>query len=750
MFSGAAKILLLTMFLVSGESVLQAQDQVTRPKVGLALSGGGAKGIAHIGVLKVMEEAGLRPDFISGVSMGSIVGGLYAIGYSADDLKEIVKSIDWNLLLSDNIPENKVIFLEKHYFNNSILKLPVTRYRISLPSGLINGQQIESALSNLIWPAANINDFSKLPIPFMCVGTDISTCKKVDITGGYLADAMRASMAVPSVFTPFTIDTIMYVDGGMVRNFAVTELKQMGADIVIGSYTGGRLVEEEKLNSLSGVMEQIAFYAGYYDSQDQMNHLDILIKPKLNDITMFAFNYADTIIGRGYRAALPFKDYFRKLADSLNRTEPQKEIENILGRKYYSFDKIESAGNSIISDDQILGVLGIEPGEDVDKLLLSERIELLYGKGWFEKVKYRIKQQNDSLFLLIDCQEKPRVMLTGSLHYDNYTKAGIILGFSGENLLTQRSKIHIDSYIGDYFRLRFKYLQFIDRNQKYGISADIYAEKNLLPGVYISGNLNEGKFYNSFYNLTLHGRVGLNQMFSISGGIDRTDLRPNMLIIPSIKRLSADFLTYSFDYSINTLDTKHFPNRGSYSFLTAGTSLPLSIILNNGTVKTKFTTRDPGEYSFERFYTLRVGLKQYYSPGKKWTFSLAANGLLITDTLSNQNNFYFLGGTEPTGIRSVAMSGYNSHEVASKKFAGAGADADFEVIRNVHLNFGANAFFVQEASAGDSFSLFTGYNLGAGYLSIVGPIKAGIMYSNYRYQSNSSKIKGYVSLGYNF
>jgi len=262
-FALQAIFFLYTAILFIPFNPASGQDTPKRPKVGLALSGGGAKGIAHIGVLKVMEEAGLKPDYISGVSMGSIVGGLYATGYTADSLEKIVRSIDWDLMLSDNIPENKVIFLEKRYFNNNILSLPVTKNKILLPAGLIRGQQIESTLSRYAWPAATISDFSKLPIPFMCMGTDISTCRNVEIKNGYLADAMRASMAVPSIFTPLRIDTILFVDGGMIRNFAVQEVRDMGADIVIGSYTGGKLYSGDELNSITGLMSQIALNTGY-------------------------------------------------------------------------------------------------------------------------------------------------------------------------------------------------------------------------------------------------------------------------------------------------------------------------------------------------------------------------------------------------------------------------------------------------------------------------------------------------------
>src|SRR5450759_3276554 len=147
-----------------------AQKVQKRPGIGLVLSGGGAHGIAHIGVIKVMEEAGLRPDIITGVSMGSIIGGMYSLGYSADSLQKIFKSINWKQILSNKIPENKVIFLEKSHFSNSIISLPLSFRKVILPSGLINGQQVENTLSFYAWPAADINDLSKLPIPFLCLG----------------------------------------------------------------------------------------------------------------------------------------------------------------------------------------------------------------------------------------------------------------------------------------------------------------------------------------------------------------------------------------------------------------------------------------------------------------------------------------------------------------------------------------------------------------------------------------------------
>jgi len=152
--------LLLTAFILAvSTSLLPAQEIAVRPKLGLALSGGGAKGLAHLGVIKVMEEAGLKPDYITGVSMGSIVGGLYALGYSADSIATMFRAYNWDAALSDRIPENKIIFLEKRHYFNSLISLPITRTAIRIPAGLINGQMIESGLNHYFWPAAHISDF---------------------------------------------------------------------------------------------------------------------------------------------------------------------------------------------------------------------------------------------------------------------------------------------------------------------------------------------------------------------------------------------------------------------------------------------------------------------------------------------------------------------------------------------------------------------------------------------------------------
>ena len=717
-----------------------------------AESGGGAHGIAHIGVIKVMEEAGLRPDYITGVSMGSIIGGMYSLGYSADSLQKIFGRLNWKLILSNKIPENKVIFLEKNHFSNSAVSLPLVFRKVILPSGLINGQQVENTLSYYAWPAADINDFSKLPIPFLCVATDIISYSKVILRTGYLPDAIRASFSVPSIFTPLKIDSLLLLDGGLIRNFAATEAKAMGADIIIGSYVGFNGYKVDKLQTVGGIMEQIAMFRSLDDYESEKKLVDVLIKPETTGLSVFGFDNSDSLIQRGYLAALPFKAYFKKLADSLNAIGIQEPLKNIFDKKDYTFNKINITGNKSYSEDQIRGVLDINPGQKVNRSMLTERIELLYGKAWFDKVKYRIIPRNDSLILVIDCIEKPQSMLYGSVHYDNSLQSGLIFEISLKNMLTQRSMINFRSRIGQYFRLDLSYLQFIDKNQVYGLSANVYSDNTLIPMLELRGDRGDVISRNFTPELTLNRRIGLNNMMSISESFENTNLIVRYISDVSLKNLSFNYLTTTYNYQINSLDNKHFPDKGTKLNFSASTSRLQFATVRTDSSRSVLRWSKYSLFSSNRFYTFHGTIDHYYSPTSKTTFSFGGDILFTTgtDSISKQNNYNLLGGFESVNKRSIPMIGFQANEIAVYKLAGFRTSFDIEPVESFHLNIMANIFLVQEAYRSKGFSLLSGLGIGAGYMSIIGPIKIGLMYGNYRKELYFHKIKGYISIGYNF
>ena len=741
----------MCLFFITSTSDLFAQKDQTRPRVGLVLSGGGAHGIAHLGVIKVMEEAGLRPDFITGVSMGSIVGGMYSLGYSADSIHKIFKTINWKLILSNKIPQNKVIFLEKDHFSNSVISLPLSSRKVVLPSGLINGQQAENMLSFFAWPAADINDFSKLPIPFICVATDIVNYKKIDLKTGYLPDAIRASFSVPSIFTPLRIDNMLLLDGGLIRNFAASEAREMGADIIIGSYVGFNGYKEDKLLSVSGIMEQIAMFRSLDDFENEKKIVDVLIRPNTDKLSIFQFENVDSLIERGYQAALPYKEYFKKLADSLNKIGPQSPLGQILGKKSYTFQKVEIKGNKTYSEEQISGVLDIRAGQKVDKYILSDRIELLYGKAWFDKVKYRVVSRNDSLILAIDCIEKPAAMLYGAVHYDNTLQSGLVVELSVKNLITPRSVLNLGARIGQYFRIDINSLQFIDRNQVFGVSANFYAENTMLPLLELKEEKGEVISRNFTPGLSLNKRIGLNNLMCLSVNLENQNLILHYISDLHLKSYSYTYITAGYDYKINTLDTRNFPNKGSVLNVSASTSKLQFSDIKTDTYNFDFSPNHQGEFLFNRFYTIHGSIDHYYSMPGNLTLSFGGDLLYTSksDSIIKRNNFYLLGGIESSSKRSIPMVGFQSNEIPVKNLAGFRASLDLKVLEDFHLNFMANIFAIQEAGRENGFSILSGAGVGAGYMSIIGPIKIGMMYGNYKNEVYFNKFKGYISIGFN-
>src|SRR6187402_3391148 len=190
-----------------------------RPKIGLTLSGGGAKGLMHIGILEAIDSAGLKVDFITGTSMGSVVGGLYASGYSGNDIEAIARDLDWNILFSTAPRLNAIGIEEKDEFNKYALEVPFENGKFKIGTGIIEGQELWLKFAELFYPVYDISDFSKLPIPFKCIGTDVSTGDAVVMERGNIITCIRASMAIPGIFTPVQYEGKTLLDGGVVNNF---------------------------------------------------------------------------------------------------------------------------------------------------------------------------------------------------------------------------------------------------------------------------------------------------------------------------------------------------------------------------------------------------------------------------------------------------------------------------------------------------------------------------------------------------
>jgi len=740
----------LTLFLCC--IAVSAQVSPGRPKVGIALSGGGSHGIAHIGVLKVMEEAGLYPDLITGVSMGSVIGSHYALGYSLDSLQKVLKSIDWDMMLSDKIPENKVIFQEKRYFFNSLASLPLGKGSINLPAALINGQQIDNMLNYYLWPAADISDFSEMPLPFLCLGTDILTASKVVLKEGYLPKAVRGSMAIPSVFTPVWIGNHLIVDGGVIRNIAATELKEMGADIIIGSYVGFHPSPVERMESVTNIMKQVAMFTSHHDYESEKQFMDILIEPDVKDFSSFVFDNVDTLVERGYRAALPFKEQFARIADSLNKYGQRKQPESLLRKQVYIFDEIEVEGNERTPEDKILGLLDIETGESVTKDKITESIELLYGKALFDKITYRIEPRDDNLVLVIECLEKAPNMIYGSLHYDNSLSSGMLLSVVFRNILSTGLTVNLDTYLGQYLKVNLNAQQYLDRYQKFALAFNLNTETTKLLQVSLNDETGAMTGRDIKTGFSINNRLGLNHMMSLSGDYKVMYLSPGYISPSGLRRLRYNYLTASYNYRVNTLDNKHYPRSGVVFNLSAEISKLTSGVIRTDTSRLTINEGDISDLSFERFFTFYGDLRNYFSPGQNVTLCFKAAGLFISKnkTALAANNFYMLGGIEQVSGRSIPLTGFHPLQIPVSRAAGIGFETNVTLAQDLYLSLHSDFFVIQEPGNISGFSLLGGYGAGIGYMTIAGPIKLGVMHGIYNKEIFYPPVKGYLSIGFRF
>ena len=447
--------------------VLFAQKQ---PKVGLVLSGGGAKGFAHAGVLKEIEKAGLQIDYIGGTSMGAIVGGLYAAGYSPGQIEKVIEEADFMKLLQDKVNRVSKPFFVKQHGEKYALTLPVKNGRLVLPFGLSRGQNVINFLTELLTPVEGITDFSKLPIPFYCVGTNIETGKEVILEKGSLPLALRASGAFPSLLNPIDINGQLLVDGGVVNNFPVDVMKTKDVDLVIGVDVQGQLLKREELSSVASILLQIVNFQMYKKSDEQSKLLDFTLRPDVLEYSLISFDKKKEIIDKGKRVAKPNKFVFDSIA-KLQKIK-KKRTQIVLKKDKFLVDKILIKGNEHYTDNYILGKLQLEEGDSISYKDISKKINLLSATNNFERINYHFEKSILGKKLEVTVKEdNVKSHVRFGIHYDHLYKTAVLLNYNHRKLLMQNDEFNFDLGVGDCFRYKLDY--FIDNGliPSYGFSS---------------------------------------------------------------------------------------------------------------------------------------------------------------------------------------------------------------------------------------------------------------------------------------
>ena len=576
---------LISILSISVSAYSQDTTSVKRPKVGLVLSGGGAKGAAHIGVLKYIEEAGIPIDYIAGTSMGSIVGGMYALGYSADEILDIISAVDWDRLISNNVERRKISYTNKVESCSQLVTIPFSvgtdqeelqkrSFKNSLPTGIVSGDNLINLFNSLSVGYSDPVDFNDLPTPFLCIATNVINGDADVLDKGVFSKSLRASMAIPVLFDPVKIDETLYADGGLVNNFPAEQCRAMGADFVIGvSMSPGLETDPDKLSSIFSQVKQLKEIITDKEFENYHKLCDIFISPDLKGVGMLSFDAESVarVTGSGYEAAAMHEADFQALKDKLGvgetRDREVKKAVNILQDKVL-ISSIEMNGVEKDIEKWMRRRCTVKAGEQVCKEDIDKSVAFYYGTGNYDSITYTLHEDpaaENAYILRFKFVENPPHDLGIGFRFDSQDMLSVMLHAGINSNRMSGFKTDISTKLGSN--------QWVNANFSYG--------HMLYPRINLSYNFRNSeldaydmdelvmnmKFLQHKFRLYLSQNYS--RTFSIGFGLESEILTPRKVMYLNHEALNADF------QRLNTLGSfayLHYDNLNKPSFATRGIS----------------------------------------------------------------------------------------------------------------------------------------------------------------------------------
>ncbi len=744
------KILFIVFVMVAGISFSQ-EGKTDDLKVGLVLSGGGAKGLAHIGVLKMIEEAGIRIDYIGGTSMGAIIGALYASGYSAKQLDSIFMQTNFGTLIQDDIPRGSKTFYEKQESEKYALILPFENFKVGLPSGLSKGQNIYNLLSKLTSHVSDISDFGQLPIPFFCVATDMESGKEVILDRGYLPQAVVASGALPSIFRPVIINDTVLIDGGVVNNYPVDEVRAKGMDLIIGVDVQDSLKNRNQLQSAFQVLVQINNFRTIDDMIEKRKKTDVYIHPDIKNFSVLSFDEGRNIIDEGSESATVYMDELEEIA---RRQKPFERKEMVFKKlDTIVIDIVEVEGNEKYTRGYVMGKLKLKPPSTLLYSEFSEGINNLSATGNFQSINYKfVTDAKGRNILRINLQENnSQMFLRFGIHYDDLFRTAALVNLTRKRLLTNNDIASLDLIAGDNLRYNFEY--YIDKGYYWsvGFNSKYHFFETGVPYSFVSADTEDG-FSNPFpvNNLAIKYSDFTNQLYF------ETVFRRTFILGAGAEHKYLRYLSETIGTDSNNLPRTVFESTNYYSAFG---------FLKYDSYDNSFFPKTGVYFSGDfHWYLMARGMNTAFRP-----FSIAKAKMGYAQTLLNHFSMHLtaeggfkLGGNE-TSTLDFALGGYGFKEMNNIiPFFGYDAIAirgntylkstltlDYEILRKNHLNIGMNIANVGNDLFDDGQWIdgidYTGYFIGYGIETILGPMEI-----KYSFSPELDKNEWYVALGYRF
>ena len=712
-----------------------AEIRKSRPTVALVLAGGGAKGASHIGVLKYLEEKGIPVDFIAGTSMGGLMGGLYAMGYSATEIDSIVRSIDWNVMMSDNIPMGFYTYTRKMYKGTYVLDIPFTRldFKKSLPSGILYGLNVYNMLSALSVGYQQKMSFLDLPTPYCCVATEIVSQKEKHWTEGALIDAMRSTMSIPGYFMPVRVDSMILSDGGTKNNFPTDVAVAAGADIIIGvELTMPR--DYQKVNNVADVLMQTAQYSGGLEAHNRnVKNTTVYITPDISGFGTLSFGTEEiaTLISRGYREAAKHERELDSIARIVGRG----------GRILHNQKAINTAMTEVKITDVVYEGMSYKEQEYIDRkvrLKLNEYYDkhdfelsqaIIYGTMAFSQVTYRLEPDGaDGYRLVFKCEKRPQNSIGIGLRADSQDWFAAIIngGFGRNRIFGSLCDVTLRLSMSPYLKVNWYYLP--KKGFKFGISAKTLYRT--LIGT--EDHANDFQYCERLWHNEARAYIASTRWSQVNllAGV-RIEYLPYYMLISPDRPNNVSlwnwknyhpyvYMRFTYDHE----NTRYFPDRG------------LRVTASY-------------DYDFHNTHYAAAGIHGVIPVCKFFSIIASANGRYIfgeSDSNSYMNNY--VGGIMSGRYyeQQIPFIGYNAVSDRKNLLTVADLELRFKFAKKCYLS--AIGAVLHDGDNWDDMKLqhaVFAAGLQFGYNSKFGPLLA-----NLHWNSTFNKVGFYVSAGYDF
>lgn len=721
----------IPIFFISFCMYAQNEIKETQPKVGLVLSGGGAKGFAHIGVLKIIDSLGIKVDYIAGTSMGAIIGGLYASGYTGKQLDSIFKSTDFDTLINDTFPRESKSLFERKNSERYVLTLPFDNFKLTLPSGISRGQRVYNLLYKLLLPVNSITSFKDLPTPFFCIATNIETGQPVILDQGNLAEAVVASGAFPSLFQPIDINGTLYTDGGVTNNYPINELKAKGIDLIIGVDVQDDLRDREQLKSAPEILVQINNFRTINDMKIKRKLTDIYIKPDITNFSVISFSEGKDIIKNGEIAA---RKKLHALIDLEKKQNLSPNRKSIKIPDSITINTISVTGNKRYTRSYLLGKLKLKDNSKISYSTLNKGVNNLVATNNFDAFRYQLKSTPAKGVYDLEAKIKESETSTAikfGVHYDGLYKSAALINISKKRLLFKNDIASLDFIAGDNIRYNFDY--FIDKGFyiSIGLKSRYNQFETLINPTFVLQE--DNPLLAQLNKVDIDFQDQTNQLFfqtlfakeyALSLGFEHKRLQITTETLADETGLekftfeNTDYYSLFGGLEIDTYDNRFFPNKGL--FLEGNFHWYLNA---NGV-----------NQNFNSFSIAKANIGYAFSLNKKFSVNLkTSGGFQLGDRSTNFLNFAFGGYGQNFVNNFDSFYGYDYISIVGNSFVKADFTLDYELFKKHHILFSGNYANIDDNIFDDGNWLnspaYSGYALGYSLETFFGPIEAKYSWS---------------------